>query len=76
MPLDSYIFIIFFLTQAYDKQVKEALHSDERRIIVAQKDIRLASIRKKRLLSLREQICCCVSCSKHTNYYIILKNEA
>lgn len=40
MPLDSYIFIIFFLTQAYDKQVKETLHSDERRIIVAQKDIR------------------------------------
>lgn len=45
------IFLLFFLTQAYDKQVEETLHSDERRIIVAQKDIiRLASIRKKRLV--------------------------
>lgn len=46
-----YFYYYFFLTQAYDKQVEETLHSDERRIIVAQKDIiRLASISKKRLV--------------------------
>ena len=69
MPLDSYIFIIFFLTQAYDKQVKEALHSDERRIIVAQKDIRLASIRKKGYLVLESRF---VAASAVVNILIII----